>query len=113
MIRFSATVMEFLARAQTSRHTHHHPDFRRWWVPTPAMQLMNDTAKMPRPKFPRNPNGPSGRVEHDSRGNAIWKRTRASDTAVTPDICELDIIDDSAGRTWDNVAAVPLKPKRY
>jgi hypothetical protein len=46
---------------------------------------MSDTVKIPRPQFPRNERGPKGRVEHDSRGNAVWVRTRAEDSAeITP-----------------------------
>jgi len=41
---------------------------------------MSDTVKIPRPKFPRNDQGSSGRVAHDTRGNAVWVRSRATDT---------------------------------
>ena len=67
---------------------------------------MDDTAKMARPKFPRNPHGPRGRVEHDSRGNAVWKKTRASDSTEPPDtsalaIVEDAIVEDAAVKSWD------------
>jgi hypothetical protein len=42
---------------------------------------MSDTVKIPRPKFPREGKA-TGRVEHDSRGNAVFKRTRSTDTEV-------------------------------
>jgi hypothetical protein len=55
---------------------------------------MVDTAKMRRPDFRRHQNGPGGRVEHDSRGNAFWKRTRATDSAESPDIAGLALVDE-------------------
>jgi hypothetical protein len=58
---------------------------------------MVDTVKIRRPTFPRSHDGPRGRVEHDSRGNAVWKRTRASDSADPPDTSTLSIVDDSLG----------------
>jgi hypothetical protein len=81
---------------------------------------MVDTVKMRRPKFPRRRGGPGGRVEHDSLGNAVWKRTRASDSTALPDISALSIVEDvpaapSAGRVTDrrrNSASSPVKPKR-
>jgi hypothetical protein len=59
---------------------------------------MVDTVKMRRPDFRRNPSGPSGRVEHDSRGTAIWKRTRATDSVNPPDSAELALIDEPPKR---------------
>jgi hypothetical protein len=56
---------------------------------------MNKTVKIARPKFPRNNQGPSGRVEHDSRGNAIWTRSRAEDPTTLPDTAALTIVNDA------------------
>jgi hypothetical protein len=63
---------------------------------------MVDTAKMRRPDFRRHHDAPSGRVEHDSRGNAVWKRTRATDSPEPPDSAELALVEEPArpaGRT--------------
>jgi hypothetical protein len=62
---------------------------------------MVDTVKMRRPDFRRHHDGPSGRVEHDSRGNAVWKRTRATDSLEPPDSAGLALVDEpsSADRT--------------
>ncbi len=54
---------------------------------------MSDTVKIPRPQFPRNEHGPKGRVEHDSRGNAVWVRTRAEDSAEIASPLVLSIED--------------------
>jgi hypothetical protein len=64
---------------------------------------MVDTVKMRRPDFRRHHNGRSGRVEHDSRGNAVWKRTRATDSLEPPDSAGLALVDElspSADLTW-------------
>jgi hypothetical protein len=62
---------------------------------------MDDTAKMRRPKFPRRPGGPAGRVEHDSRGNAVWLRTREGDSTEPPDTSALALAEDMTGRLKD------------
>jgi hypothetical protein len=54
---------------------------------------MVDTVKMRRPDF-RNPSGPGGRVEHDSLGNAVWTRTRATDNLEPPDTAGLALADE-------------------
>jgi hypothetical protein len=55
---------------------------------------MVDTVKIPRPKFPRKKNA-GGRAEHDSRGNAVWRRSRAEDAAELTIPSELAVVDDS------------------
>lgn len=73
---------------------------------------MVDTVKIPRPKFPRDPNGPNGRVEHDARGNAVWKKTRANDTPEPPDTSTLAIVEDAAEKSWDGSVPPDRKAKR-
>jgi hypothetical protein len=65
---------------------------------------MSDTAKIPRPKFPRSDNGPGGRTEHDSRGNAFWVRTRASDPQDLPDTSTLSILEDAHAGHGEGIA---------
>jgi hypothetical protein len=55
---------------------------------------MVDTVKIPRPKFPRKKNA-GGRVEHDARGNGIWRRSRAEDATELTIPSELTIVEDS------------------
>lgn len=62
---------------------------------------MTDTIKIPRPKFIRSKSGKGGRVEHDSRGNAVWTRSRATDsTGLQPNLT-LAIVGD-ARRNYSN-----------
>jgi hypothetical protein len=80
---------------------------------------MVDTVKLRRPKFARRPGGPGGRVEHDALGNAVWTRTRASDSTEPPDTSALSIVEDkpvlpSAGPVIDRKQKSeksPGKPK--
>ncbi len=65
------------------------------------MDSVVDTAKMRRPKFPRRPGGPGGRVAHDSRGNAVWLRTREGDSTEPPDTTALALAEDLSGRSKD------------
>jgi hypothetical protein len=58
---------------------------------------MKKTIKIARPQFPRSSKGACGRVEHDSRGNAVWKRTRSEDAADIPGTTSLSIQLDSLG----------------
>jgi hypothetical protein len=75
---------------------------------------MSDTVKLPLPKFSRRSVDKSGRVEHDSRGNAVWVRTRASDQTQTLDIPNLSIADDRTdppGPVGSGTPRTRLKPK--
>ncbi len=69
---------------------------------------MTDTVKMRRPKFPRQDGGPGGRVEHDSRGNALWVRSRATDESELPVDPALSIVDHPAHHT----TVIPLQANR-
>jgi hypothetical protein len=62
---------------------------------------MSDTVKIPRPKFPRSDRGSSGRVEHDARGNAVWVRSRATDTVDVAVNSTLAIVEESAAAISD------------
>jgi hypothetical protein len=73
---------------------------------------MSDTVKIPRPRFPRNASDKGGRVEHDSRGNAFWVRTRASDLTQTPEIPNLSLAEDRPVKPGSAPsAAAPQRPK--
>jgi len=54
---------------------------------------MSDTVKMTRPQFPRKGSG-TGRIEHDSRGNAVLKRTRVTDTEQLDSPASLQLVDE-------------------
>lgn len=74
---------------------------------------MSNTVKIPRPDF-RRTNG-SGRVEHDDRGNAIWVRSRASDTpevAIAPTLAILDDIDRRT-REYPSVGHMPSHKQSF
>lgn len=58
---------------------------------------MVDTVKLRHLKSRRRPNGPGGRVEHDALGNAVWTRSRASDSDGIPDTSALSILEDTSG----------------
>jgi hypothetical protein len=60
---------------------------------------MSDTVKMVRPHFPRKSNGVSGRVEHDDKGNAVWVRTRATDTHEIAVTSQLTLVEESHHRS--------------
>jgi hypothetical protein len=56
---------------------------------------MADTLKIPRPLFPRRHPDAGGRVEHDARGNAIWVRSRATDSIEIHTASTLAIVEDA------------------
>ena len=58
---------------------------------------MVDTVKLKRLKSRRRAGGPGGRVEHDSLGNAVWTRSRSSDSEELPDISALSILEHAPG----------------
>jgi len=78
---------------------------------------MTDTVKILRPKQRRRAGGPGGRVEHDSLGNAVWTRSRASDSEELPDVSALSILEEipsasSAGPSMESKEATEPAPKR-
>jgi len=70
---------------------------------------MSDTVKIPRPKFARRKGGPNGRAQHDERGNAIWVRTRASDSVEAPIVPDLSLVDDAPKRSTRASGAVKVR----
>jgi hypothetical protein len=70
-----------------------------------------DTIKIPRPRFPRLKNA-GGRVEHDHRGTAVWRRSRASDSAELEVPAELMVLDESNAGARRPRGRVPTKPKK-
>jgi len=68
---------------------------------------MVDTIKMRRPDFRRNPNGPGGRVEHDALGNAVWTRSRATDSLEIPGTEGLSLVEESSGCSSNPEKDVP------
>jgi hypothetical protein len=55
---------------------------------------MTDTVKIRRPHFERKTNGAAGRVEHDNKGNAVWVRSRATDTHEIAVTDELSLVEE-------------------
>jgi hypothetical protein len=72
---------------------------------------MTDTIKIPRPKFPRTQNA-GGRVEHDQRGNAVWRRSRASDSVELQVPADLALLDEPTGAAGKARGQVPTAPKK-
>jgi hypothetical protein len=60
----------------------------------PDAGSMVDTVKMKRLTRRRQTGAPGGRVEHDALGNAVWTRSRASDSEEPPDTSALSIVED-------------------
>ena len=74
---------------------------------------MSDTVKIPRPQFKRSPHGPKGRVEHDARGNAVWVRTRAEDSAEIATGTTLSIEESVKGHvSYPDLPASPAGSKK-
>lgn len=70
---------------------------------------MSDTVKIRRPHFERKTNGVGGRVEHDNKGNAVWLRTRATDTHEIAVTDELSLVEEPRHRTRPTNPAAPRK----
>jgi hypothetical protein len=70
---------------------------------------MTDTVKIKRPHFERKSNGVGGRVKHDDRGNAVWVRTRATDTHEIEVTGELSLAEDAHHRARSLPASAPRK----
>ena len=73
---------------------------------------MTDTVKIRRPHFERKTNGARGRVEHDNKGNAVWVRSRATDSHDIPVADELSLLDEPQPRPRSMHASAPRKIKR-
>ena len=71
---------------------------------------MVDTVKLKRPSWRRRPDGPGGRVEHDSLGNAVWTRSRAGDSQELPDTSALSILESTPGAAKVSPPVEPAKP---
>jgi len=75
---------------------------------------MSDTVKLRRPDFERRGRKASGRVEHDERGNAIWVRSRASDSQEVAVDDSLAIVDEAPKADIEQPSASlpPARKKR-
>ncbi len=71
---------------------------------------MVDTVKLKRPSWRRRPDGPGGRVEHDSLGNAVWTRSRAGDSQDLPDTSALSILESTPSASKVNPSVDAAKP---
>lgn len=70
---------------------------------------MTDTVKIKRPHFERKSKGAGGRVEHDNKGNAVWVRTRATDTHEIAVTDELSLVEEPRHRARSMHASAPRK----
>jgi hypothetical protein len=70
---------------------------------------MSDTVKIKRPHFERKSKGAGGRVEHDNKGNAIWVRSRATDTHEIAMTDELSLVEEPRHRARSMHASAPRK----